>query len=378
MRALPLTALLLASPLAAAPPEVERELAHAVDRLYDLDFDAAEKACADFARRHPGHPGAPFYSAVIAYQRWISEGMISTAAYSATESRLRETMRAAEAARAEDPALSHYYLGAAKGFLARAYAGRGRFMLAVPAASAAVRHLNKALELDPSLDDAALGLGMYHYFGARMPAGARPFAHLLAGEAPDKDKGLALLRRVAASTGTAREEARSVLAMVLSREGPESWDEAESLLEELVARHPRNPLFRLRRAWIAARRGQYERSVALYDAEGSWPDRHAEPIRSRVRAWALYRAAEARLLQGRGREAERLLRRLDGLALPRGVKDWALLRLGNAADLRGERAAAQRLYGEVKEKRARELARSYRRRPFAPGAQELMPFFTGY
>jgi tetratricopeptide (TPR) repeat protein len=377
VKALFITALLCA-PAAAAPPEVEKELAVAVHKLYDLEWDAAESACAEFGRKHPGHPGAPFYAAVTAYQRWIAEGMSSTAAYASASARLEETIAAAEKALPKDPALGHYYLGAAKGFQARAYAGKGRYMKAVPAASSAVRHLNKALELDPALDDAALGLGMYHYFGARMPSGARPFASLLAGEAPDKDKGLALLRRVAVSSGTAREEARSVLAMVLSREGPEGWPEAETLLAELTQRHPKNPLFRLRRAWLAAKRGDYERSVALYDAEGRWPDAHPDPVRSRARAWALYRAAEVRVLQSKGEEAERLLRKLDGLALPKGMKDWALLRAGNAADLRGDRDAAARLYKAVDEKRARELAKKFLKEPWPAGPKELMPFFTGY
>lgn len=377
MKALILTAL-LGSPAFAAPPEVEKELSVAVERIYDLEYDAAEAACAAFGVKHPRHPGAAFYAAVVAYQRWINEGMISTAAYAAVETRLAETERVATALLPKDPALAHYYLGAAHGFQARAHAGRRRYVKAVPAASSAVRHLNKALALDPGLDDAALGLGMYHYFGARMPTGARPFALLLAGEAPDKDKGIAMLRRVAVSSGTAREEARSVLAMILSREGEAGWPEAEALLTELTTRHPRNPLFRLRRAWLAAKRGDYDRSVALYDPEGRWPDEHVEPVRSRSRAWAVYRAAEARLYQGRGADAERLLDRLDGLAAPKGMKDWALLRRGNTLDLRGDRTNAARLYAEVEDKHAKALAKRYGRAPFPAGSVELMPFFTGY
>lgn len=377
MKALLLTAL-LPLPAFAAPPEVEKELSVAVSRLYDLEFDAAEAACASFGAAHPGHPGAPFYAAVVAYQRWVTDGMASTAAYAAVETRLEATLAAAHAVVDTDPALGHYYLGAAKGFQARAYAGRGRYMKAVPAASSAVRHLNKALALDPSYDDAALGLGMYHYFGARMPSGARPFASLLAGEAPDKDKGIELLRRVAASSGTAREEARSVLAMIYSREGPERWDEADRLLAELTKRHPRNPLFRLRRGWLAAKRGDFDAASALYDADGRWPDEHAEPLRSRSRAWAVYRTAEARLLQGRAAEAVRLLDKLDGVALPKGMKDWALLRRGNVLDLRGDRAGAGRFYAAIEDKRAKALAKAYEREPFPRGSGDLMPFFTGY
>lgn len=377
MKALFLTAL-LSLPASAAPPEVEKELARAVDELYDLRWDEAQAACDAFGKAHPGHPGAPFYSAVGLYQRWVSEGMASTATYAAAQARLDEAAGAAEKAMEKDPALGHYYLGASKGFQARAYAGKGRFMKAVPAASSAVRHLHKALELDPALDDAALGLGMYHYFGARMPSGARPFARMLAGEAPDKDKGLAFLRRVAVSSGTARQEARSVLAMVLSREGSEGWAEAETLLAELMAKHPRNPLFRLRRAWLAAKRGELERALKLYDAEGRWPEEHGEPVRSRARAWALYRAAEVRVLEGKGAEAERLIHKLDSLPLPEGMKSWALLRLGNAHDLRGERDAALKAYAEVGDKRAKPLAKSFAKSPWPAGSHELMPFFTGY
>ncbi len=370
--------LALAVPAAAAPPEMERELANVVDLFYDMQFDRARAASDALAARRPDHPAGPFYRSVSSYQRWIAEGMRSTATYRAFEADNAAAERAARALMPSNPAQAHYYLGATLGFRSRANAAKKNFFRALPDGVSAVKHLKKALALDPALSDARLGLGMYHYFAARMPAGAKPLASLLVGESPDRALGLAELRGVAESTGTARMEARSVLAVILSKEDEADWAGAEKLLAELSTRYPHNPIYRLRRAYVAERRGDFNAAVALADPDGRWFESLHPTVRAPARAWALYRAAESRLLQGRPAETTGWLAALEQVPHPRGMKDWVLLRRANLLDVQGKPREADKLYARIKDKTPAALAKRFRRQRYPAGPKDAAPFFTGY
>ncbi len=373
-----LLVLALAVPAPAAPAEMERELAGVVDLFYDMQFDKARAAADSLAARHPKHPAGTFYRSVSTYQRWVAEGMRSTDTYRAFEADSAAAEKAAEALMKTHPAEAHYYLGAALGFRARANAAQKRFFRALPDGAASVKHLKKALALDPTLTDARLGMGMFHYFAARMPAGAKPFAYLLIGEGADRPLGLRELWSVAESTGIARMEARSVLAVILSKDDEADWPLAEKLLAELAGRYPHNPIYRLRRAYVAERRGDFDAAVALSDPNGKWFDTLHPSVRAPARAWALYRAAESRLLQGRPEATEAWLMALDKLPHPRGMKDWVLLRRANVLDSQGKPAEADALYERIEDKTASKLASRFRSKRYPDGPKDTAPFFTGY
>lgn len=373
-RLLLLSALVL--PAQAAPPEVEKELAGVVDLFYDMQFDKSHAAADAMAARHPEHPAGIFYRGVSTYQRWVAEGMRSTGTYRAFEA---DNEAAEKAARALLPsAEGHYYLGATLGFRSRANAAQKRFFRALPDGASAIKHLKKALALDPSLSDARLGMGMYHYFAARMPSGAKPFAYLLIGEGSDRKLGISELWSVAESTGFARWEARSVLAVILSKDDEADWAGAEKLLAELMARYPHNPLYRLRRAYVAERRGDFDAAVALAEPDGKWFETLHPAVRVPARAWSLYRAAECRVLQGRPGDAAAWLAALNNVPHPRGMKDWVLLRNANVHDAAGRTSAADELYGRIKDKKPAELAARFRKERYPAGPKDTAPFFTGY
>ncbi|MDD5302543.1 MAG: hypothetical protein PHS14_05470 [Elusimicrobia bacterium] len=373
-----LVLLALALPATAAPPEFERELAGVVDLFYDMDFDNARAASDALAARHPRHPAGAFYRGVSSYQRWIAEGMSSTGTYRQFEADNEAAESSAQALMDLNPAEAHYYLGATLGFRARANVAKKNFFRALPDGAASIKHLKKALALDPSLSDARLGMGMYHYFAARMPAGAKPLAYLLVGEGADRKLGLAELWSVAESTGIARMEARSVLAVILSKDDEADWAGAEKLLAELAAHYPHNPIYRLRRAYVAERRGDFDAAAALADPDGNWIKTLHPSVRTPARAWALYRAVESRLLQGRAAETARWLSALERLPHPRGMKDWVLLRRANLLDSQGQTLEADALYRRIKDKIPAALASRFRQDRYPAGPKDAAPFFTGY
>jgi hypothetical protein len=375
-------AALLAAPLAAAASVADKslnaEISAIVDLFYGHDFDRAGPAAAALEARHPGHPAGPLLEAIVAYQRWTAAGRLEDGAWDAVDRNLSRAVDAAKSLERTSPAESNYYLGAALGFRARGLAAQKRFLRAVPAAASSLRHLKKALALDPSLQDARLGLGMYHYFAARMPPAAKPFARVLTGEPGDREKGLAELWSVANSSGAARVEARSVLSMILSKNDEADWDGAEKLLAELMGRYPRNPLYRLRRAYVAERRGDLAQAAALADPDGAWIAALHPDLRDNARAWALYRASECDLLQGRLDQGARRLEALDERKAPKGLRDWIVLRRANLDDARGRRDTAKAAYGRIVEKNAASAARGFLAAAFPGGPRDVAPFFSGY
>ena len=333
---MPLAFLLL--PILGPALAIDRDGAHLraesaaiVDLFYGHDFDRAAPAADALAKRHPGHPVGPLFQAIVAYQRWLAEGMLENAAWDAIDVKLSSAVAAAQALEASAPAESHYYRGAALGFRARGLAGKRHFIRALPDAAASVRQLRMALDLDPTLQDARLGLGMYHYFAARMPRAAKPLASMLVGEPPDREKGLAELWEVARSTGIARMEARAVLAMILSKEDEANWNGAEELLKELMSRYPRNPLYRLRRVYVSERRGEWSQAQSLADPEGAWLRGLHPSLQDNARIWARYRLAEIYILEGRSSDARNLLLSIDETKAPKNLRPWIRRRRAEAS-----------------------------------------------
>ncbi len=313
--------LLLAAPSRAARP-LEAELAGIVDLFYDLRFDAAQQAADRLAAEHPGHPAGPFFQSVVSYQRFVAEAPKHDETLREFESRSRKAVEAAQAWISTSPAEGQYYLGAARGFRARVLAAQRKYFRALPEALGGVRGLKKALALDPSLEDAYLGLGMYHYYRARMPAAAKPFAFLLTGEGSNIQQGLAELRRTAEKGGAAKMEARSVLAAILASDHERRWDEAETLLAGLMDRYPHNPLYRLRRVYVAERRGRFDDAAAWADPDGAWVAGLDASLRDAAREAALYRAAEASLLAGKPDAARKDLDALASGGCPDDLRPW--------------------------------------------------------
>lgn len=357
---------------AAALTAVEAQVVPIIDLFYNLEFEKAGAAAAQIAAKNPGHPAGPFYSSVVHYQRFLAEEPKSEATLQAFERGSAEAVAAAEAWKSTSAAEGWYYLGVARGFHARVLAARKKYFKALPEALGSVKCLKKALELDPSLDDAYLGLGMYEYFTARIPAGAKPFAYLVGAGWGDREKGLAHLKRAADRGGPAKMEARSMLSSVLALEG--RLEEARAYLLELVERYPRNPLYRLRLVYVEQRAGRMEDALAHADPSGPWLAALPPALRPVAEAPARYRCAEIELLLGRPARAKAHLDALETLKLPAGLRDFALLRSANLLDAAGNREAALRLYKSLEHKEAVKLARDFLDKPYPNGSKGLMPW----
>jgi tetratricopeptide (TPR) repeat protein len=244
--------------------------------------------------------------------------------------------------RAPSDAEAWFYLGAA-------YAVRVQWRVLRDEKVAAARDgkrirdaLKQAIELDPSLDDAYFGLGMYKYYADVAPLAARFLRMLMLLPGGDREEGLLEMLRARNNGRLLQGEADYQLHIIYL------WyerrtDRALQLLRALHEHYPENPLFL---SQIAEIQDAYEHDIAASLA--TWQSLLAAAREQRVNA-AGPAGVQARLGIAKHLEAlhqtDHAIEQLSAIvavnpAAPYSALALAQLRLGEAHDRIGARAAA--------------------------------------
>ena len=339
---------MLAAPAgaAAAPLTGLPGLVRVYDAILDARFDevAAEmkRACG------PAPPEACDVLAATATWWRILIDPESRALDERFAAEAERAIRSTEAWALREPqnAEAHFYAGGA-------YAARVQWRVLRDEKLAAARDgkrikqaLERAIALDPELDDAYFGVGLYQYYADVAPATAKVLRFLLMLPGGDKTEGLARMRRARARGRLLQGEADYQLH-VLYLWYEKRADLAAGLLASLAERYPGNPLFP---AQLAELQDRYEHDIAASLA--TWRGLLAAARDGRVNE-AEVAAAQARLGIARQLEAlqqtDQALEHLrailaDKPAGPAGAVAAAYLALGEAEDRLGHRDAAVAAY----------------------------------
>jgi hypothetical protein len=244
--------LLAAAHLAAgdgSDQPIHRELRgqNALIRAYDFILEARfDQVDAELHRACAGSAPPEACEVLEATALWWRiqldpEGRALDAEFSAAVDR---AIRSAEAWTDRTPleAEAWFYLGAA-------YAARVQWRVLRDEKMAAARDgkrikqaLEQALELDPSLDDAYFGLGMYKYYADVAPTAAKILRFLFLLPGGDRQEGLREMQRARSRGRLLQGEADYQLHIIYL------WyehqpDRALELLRGLQERYPENPLF---------------------------------------------------------------------------------------------------------------------------------------
>lgn len=249
-------------------------------------------------------------------------------------------------ARSPDDAEPWFYLGGA-------YAARVQWRVLRNEKLAAARDgkniklaLERAVALDPNLDDAYFGIGMYKYYADVAPAAAKFLRFFLLLPGGDRREGLDQMLRARNRGRLLQGEADYQLHVIyLWYEGKTA--RALALLQGLHERYPANPLFIARTAEI---QDEYDHDITASLA--TWTALLGAAREQRVNA-PILSEVRARLGLARGLEvlhqtddAIEMLQRVIALrpSAPYGSLPLAQLRLGEAYDRMGARTAAISAY----------------------------------
>jgi tetratricopeptide (TPR) repeat protein len=335
-----LIALLLAPPADAALTEAPR-LAAVYDTILAARFDRVEAQLKQACPPAPAEACAALGVVSLWWQILMEPESRrldnqfndhAQAAVAASDAWTKREPRRAEA---------WFYLAGAYAPLVQWRVLRGERLAAARDAKRIKDALERALQLDPGLDDAHFGIGAYHYYADVAPAAAKVLRWLLLLPGGDRVKGLQEMLQARQRGVLLGGEADYQLHVIyLGYE--QQPGRAVELLRELDARYPSNPLFQQRIAEV--------QDVWLHDrsaSEAAWQillDRSHEgrvdnPPRTEGRA----RLGLARLAASRG-DSARAREQLEPLLAARGappiVLASAYLEYARLLERAGDRARA--------------------------------------
>jgi hypothetical protein len=220
--------------------------AQQLQRAYDAIFDARfDEVPALLTRTCP--PAPPEACRVLdAVSLWwqIQLDPLSKVPDAQFQSKVEASIAATEAWAKREPqrAEAWFYVGGAYGARAQWRVLRGERLGAARDGKRIKDSLERALMLDPRLQEAFFGIGLFHYYADVAPTAAKVLRWLLWLPGGDKARGMREMLRARENSELLGDEADYQLHVIYL------WYEKQpqralDLLERLRDRHPRNPLF---------------------------------------------------------------------------------------------------------------------------------------
>jgi len=217
-----------------------------IRRVYDAIFDARfDEVPQLLARTCPPAP-AEACQLLDAVSVWwqIQLDPASVAHDAQFQTRIDAAIGSTEAWTTREPerAEAWFYLGGAYGARAQWRVLRRERLGAARDGKRIKEALERALALDPRLQEAYFGIGLYHYYADVAPAAAKMLRWLLLLPGGDKAEGMREMMRAREHAELLGDEADYQLHIIYL------WYEKDpqralALLTGLRDRHPRNPLF---------------------------------------------------------------------------------------------------------------------------------------
>lgn len=254
--------------------------ANGFEALFNLDYERARQDFREIARLFPQHPAGPQFLAASLWIETLYETRrlqaslySSDSFYSQNEDKAnpkvvdqfrvwtRDAKKLAEARLKQNPKdiEALYYLGATQGLKASfEEAVERRHFAALKDGSDGVDKHREVIKLDPSFHDAEISIGLYDYVVGSLPFAIKILAGVT-GVRGSKKRGLVTIERVAKEGKWARDDARTLLIVLYTREN--RFGDALALARELAAKYPRNYLFRLEAADALVAQAALERKA---------------------------------------------------------------------------------------------------------------------
>jgi tetratricopeptide (TPR) repeat protein len=233
---------LLVAPAAAQELTGETQLRRVYDAIFDARFDEVPQLLARTCPPAPAEACQLLDAVGVWWQ--IQLDPASLGHDTQFQSRIDAAIASADAWTRRDPerAEAWFYLGGAYGARAQWKVLRRERLGAARDGKRIKDALERALALDPRLQEAYFGIGLYHYYADVAPAAAKMLRWLLLLPGGDKTQGMQEMMRARAHAALLGDEADYQLHVIYL------WYEKQpqralELLTGLRDRHPRNPLF---------------------------------------------------------------------------------------------------------------------------------------
>src|ERR1700682_138835 len=259
-----------------------------LDKIYSFDTDAAISAARSMQQEQPTRPlGYLLEAEAVWWKMWCTSADFR---YGMTDVRHRPkrgddqaylkfaakvTALAEEQLRQQETAEMHFYAGMGEALAAQLYPLRGENRNAARAGVRARAHFLRALQLDPTLADADLGVGLYNYYVDTLSSVARVLRFFMGIPGGSKQEGIRELEQAISKGVLTPNLARFYLAMNLHRYDLQ-YERALAVIGPLADSYPSNPLFQLVRGDLYAKLNRKEQALASYRAAAAMTVNDAE------------------------------------------------------------------------------------------------------
>ncbi len=248
--------------LASTPEQADAEARHyalrGVDMMMDGDLDGAVQVFQQIEQKYPDSPVGFLLEADAAWWKiyfysgnLIDPDVFDVANMEATpfDSHFDDLNNVAiqkaevRIRKHQNLARSELYEGSAFALRARLDGLHGDDFPTARAAKKMRSHLLKAMELDPNLYDADLGIGIYNYFVDTLPAIVKFLSVFIMLPGGSRSEGLQQLQTCAEKCEVTRAEAKFYLAKDFTRNSEKQYQVSVRLFKELQNEFPDNPLW---------------------------------------------------------------------------------------------------------------------------------------
>jgi tetratricopeptide (TPR) repeat protein len=252
---------------------------HGLDLMMDGNLDGAIAVFKEIQKQDPESPVGYLLEADATWWRiyYATANLVDPDVFAATDLPTTEydahfddllniTISKSEARirSNQEVARSYLYEGMAYALRARLTGLRDKDLPTARAGKKMRKLLLKALELDPNLTDAYLGVGIYNYFVDTLSAIVKILRWLIGLPGGSRLEGLRQMQLAAEKGDLTRAEAKFYLAKDYSRPNERQFERSKQLFRELEREYPHNPLWPLVVSSLYCRMGEAEKCDAGY------------------------------------------------------------------------------------------------------------------
>ncbi|MFA5140555.1 MAG: hypothetical protein WC728_15100 [Elusimicrobiota bacterium] len=338
-------------------------LQEALRCLYDLEFEKTHALAFRFIRQHPENPfghlfaaGALWWEASTGFDA-SPAGKTSSAMADRFELDIDRTLeKAKKLYKSKDKSLwpdGLFATGMALGLRGQWRLADGEWMQAYRDGKKAIKFLRKCVKMDPSYHDAYLGLGMFDYQTAKLPAILRMGAAILLHGVGDAARGLHRMRMAMEMGRFSSRQAAAQLMTVRLQYEKDYGGALDILRDHLLATFPSSSYFRLIDVALLElsgdSAGSLKAGLSLFDSLRQDPESFRTKQGTMLCGFLGKTCLERERLEPAVRWMDKALAAAENGSSPPGWPTTLHLYRGMAHDLLGQRALARDDYQTVLE-----------------------------
>ncbi len=264
-----------------APEPYEQKLERGIEYFYQTDWDQAASIFNDLKLKDESDPRAYFFHAMIPFWEYFFGGNSSRAATDFLN-RSEKAIEISSKRLNDNPhdTTMVLMLSGLFGYRSLVAAGEKNYQTAIQSGMTGFRYTRQLLTLDDQDPKALIGKGIFYYMVGTVPKELRWTTNIM-GIKGDKEEGLEILEKAAASESYVSNDAKMILAYLYKKE--EKYNKALEHIEDLCERYEENIIFQFSYAEILEKMNRQKEAIKVYRIVAQVQNHHLSALKNKSR-----------------------------------------------------------------------------------------------